>query len=93
MRQIRTSRSSVGIDHELHSAWEQPIVDENDEAATAPHPRKGSSDNTGRVLDFERACDLEHFICDAEWQGIVRRPDPDLAPRGPLDGRSHREDG
>ncbi len=83
---------SVGIDHELHSGWELGIVDENDKAATAPHPHKGSSDHTGRVLDLERARDLEHFICDAEWQRIFRRPDPDLAPHGPLDGRLHPED-
>ena len=84
---------SVGIDHELHSGWELPIVDENDELATAAHPREGSSDHSGRVLDLERAYDLEHFIRDAEWQGIVRRPEPDLAPHGPLDCRLHREDG
>ena len=84
---------SVGIDHELHSGWELPIVDENDEPTTAPYPREASSDDTGRVLDLERACDLEHFICDAEWQGIVRRPDPDLAPHGPLDCGLHRKDG
>ncbi len=87
---------SVGMDHELDSGWELPIVDENDEndePATAAHPREGSSDHTGRVLDLERACDLEHFVCDLERQGIERRPDPDLAPHGPLDGGLHREDG
>ncbi len=83
---------SVGIDHELHSGWELPIVDANDEPATASHPREGSSDHTGRVLELERACDLEHFVCDLEWQGIERRPDPDLAPHGSLDGGLHRED-
>ena len=84
---------SVGIDHELHLGWELFNVNENDEAATAPHPRKGSVDDTGRVLDLEPACDLEDLICDAQWQGIVRRPDPDLAPHGPLDRGLHRKDG